>query len=88
MCALLMGAAAGVTGRLVSGSRDSEVIVWDLRAAPTAARVCGLGGVRGRACSLAAPDPHTLYVGDYSSTVKVRPRPLDLRNYSLRRGKA
>ncbi|KAF5835679.1 WD40-repeat-containing domain protein [Dunaliella salina] len=61
------GAAAGL---LVSGSLDGGLMVWDVRQPRTAVLAGRLQGARKRVCSLAASS-HLLYVGDYSSSIKV-----------------
>mmetsp|Transcript_40449 Transcript_40449/g.89866 ORF Transcript_40449/g.89866 Transcript_40449/m.89866 type:complete len:280 (-) Transcript_40449:168-1007(-) len=68
VCALKLDLQGG-GHRLVSGSRDATVRVWDVRDGAGREVAC-LRGIRGRACSL---DMHgdLLYVGDFSSTIKV-----------------
>ena len=49
VCALLLmpaSAPGGTGGRLISGSRDAAVHVWDMRVEPAAAKTCSLGGLR------------------------------------------
>ena len=49
VCALLLtpaSAPGGAGGRLISGSRDAAVHVWDMRVEPAAAKTCSLGGIR------------------------------------------
>ncbi|GAX80018.1 hypothetical protein CEUSTIGMA_g7457.t1 [Chlamydomonas eustigma] len=55
--------------RMISGSRSAEAFIWDMRAKAADSKRCQLNGIRGRVCSISSYD-HTVYIGDYSSTIK------------------